>query len=102
MTREIETLDLRLCALRILAEASGYRANESLLGALLRAWGHVASRDRLRGELAWLREQGLVAIDEIGGVMIATLTERGHDVASGAATVPGVRRPGPVAPEGAR
>ena len=95
---QTETADLRLCALRLLAEARGYRANESLLSALLREWGHVVSRDRLRAELAWLGEQGLVAIDEIGGVMIATLTERGQDAATGAASVPGVRRPGPESP----
>ena len=97
MSRDIEIEDLRLVTLRILAEASGYRANESLLNALLRAWGHVVSRDRVRAELAWLKEQGLVSIEEIGGVMIATLTERGQDVTAGAAAVPGVRRPGPGA-----
>ena len=95
MTRDIEAEDVRLVTLRLLAEASGYRANESLLSALLREWGHVVSRDRLRAQLAWLGEQGLVTLDEIGGVMIATLTERGQDAATGAATVPGVRRPGP-------
>ena len=97
MSGETEAGHLRLCALRLLAEASRYRANESLLSALLHEWGLVASRDRLRGELAWLREQGLVAIEEIDGVMIATLTERGRDAASGAAKIPGVARPGPGA-----
>lgn len=97
MSRDVQTSDLRLVTLRLLTDSSGYRANESLLTALLGQWGHVVSRDRLRGELAWLAEQGLVSLDEIGGVMIATLTGRGHDAATGAATVPGVRRPSPGA-----
>lgn len=95
MTRDIETEDLRLVMLRLLAEASGYRANESLLHALLDQWGHVVSRDRVRAELAWLAEQGAVETEEIGGVMIGTLTPRGHDASRGAAGIPGIRRPGP-------
>ena len=97
MARDIETEDLRLVVLRLLGEASGYRANESLLIALLENWGHVVSRDKVRAELAWLAEQGLVTVEEIGGVMIATLTDRGGDAARGAATIPGVRRPRPGA-----
>ncbi len=97
MARDTETEDLRLVVLRLLGEASGYRGNESLLLALLEDWGHVVSRDKVRAELAWLGEQGAVEIDEIGGVMIAALTARGHDAARGAATIPGVRRPRPGA-----
>lgn len=89
--------DLRLVILRLLAEASGYRANESLLHSLLDGWGHTVSRDRVRTELAWLAEQGAVEVRDIAGVQIATLTARGHDASRGAATIPGVRRPGPGA-----
>ena len=95
--RDVPTEDLRLVALTLLARARGYRANESLLGALLRDWGHVVSRERLRGELAWLAAHGLVALEEIGGVTIATLTQRGLDTRTGAAHVSGVRKPGPGA-----
>ena len=95
--RDIPAEDLRLTALALLAQARGYRANEYLLRTLLREWGHVASRDGLRGELAWLAERGLISIEEIGGVMIAALTECGHDAQAGAAEIPGVRRPGPGA-----
>ena len=97
MSRDIETEDLRLVILRLLAEASGYRANESLLHALLDQWGHVVSRDKLRAELAWLAEAGAVETEEIGGVMIGALTARGGDAARGSATIPGVRRPAPGA-----
>ncbi len=93
--RDVETADMRLVVLRLLEEASGRRANESLLRALLDRWGHTVSRDRLRVELEWLKEQGLVRLDEIGGIAIAELTDRGQDAARGTASVPGVRRPGP-------
>jgi len=49
----------------------------------------------LRADLAWLAEQGLVTIEEVATVMIATVTRRGGDVAFGRAVVPGVRRPEP-------
>ncbi len=85
--------DLRLVLLSLLAASRGWRANESLLKMACADRGHTISRDRLRTELAWLAEQGLAETDEIGGVMIAGLTERGADAASGAALIPGVRRP---------
>ena len=92
---DIETADARLVMLRCLAASSGRAANESLLCEQVAQWGHVVSADRLRTELQWLAEQRLVEIREIGGVAIATLTQRGLDVANGRAVVPGVRRPGP-------
>jgi hypothetical protein len=50
----------------------------------------------VRSEIAWLAEQGLATSDELpGGLLVATLTERGSDVASGRASVPGVQRPNP-------
>ena len=92
-TPEIE--DLRLTVLCLLTDASGYRANQSLLLILLRSWGHVISVDRMRYELSWLAEMGLISVENIGGVMIATLTDRGQDAVIGAAAIPGVRRPAP-------
>lgn len=90
---------LRLAMLRLLAEAPGYALNSSILTDALAALGLSASRDLVRGEIAWLAEQGLATCDELpGGLMIATLTERGGDVAAGRATVPGVQRPAPKAP----
>ncbi len=46
-------------------------------------------------QLAWLAEQGLVENDDMGGLVVATLTQRGADVAQGRVTVPGVKRPTP-------
>lgn len=87
--------DRRLAILKLLGRTPGYRANESLLHLALEDFGHRISRDQVRTELCWLAEQGLVASEEIAGLIIATATRRGLDVAEGKATVPGVKRPSP-------
>lgn len=87
--------DRRLVILRLLADSTGYAANEFILQAILADLAHDVSSDKLRAELAWLHEQGLLTTGSVGGVTIATLTERGLDVARGRARVPGVKRPQP-------
>ncbi|MAG68572.1 ArsR family transcriptional regulator [Pseudomonas sp.] len=88
--------DRRLVILRILAEMPTYRANSSVLHAVLQEWGHEPSRDQVKSELRWLEEQQLVELDDVtdGAVLLAKLTERGSDVAAGRARVDGVKRPG--------
>lgn len=86
---------MRLALLRLLADAPGYAVNDSLAGSALRQCGFHASRDQVRSELAWLAEQGLCRLEDVGGLTVATLSERGRDVAEGRATVPGVQRPSP-------
>ena len=85
--------DRRLVILRVLLESAAFTANEYILQRMLESFGHVVSQDRLRTELAWLREQDLVTVDVAGGVHIAKLTSRGDDVAHGRTTQPGVKRP---------
>jgi hypothetical protein len=91
---DIVTTDIRLVILRELRDTSGYRSNESVLQAVVEKFGHSCSRDCVRTQLFWLNEQGLVTLDD-PGVLVATLTQRGADVAAGSATVPGVKRPSP-------
>lgn len=87
--------DRRLVILRLLAELPMYKANSSVLHSALASWGHDPSRDQVRGELRWLEEQGLITVEDIAnGVLLATLAERGQDVAAGRAYVDGVKRPG--------
>lgn len=86
--------DQRLVLLRVLHEMPTYTANSSVLYNLLSEYGHAPSRDQVKTELLWLAEQGLVSINDVGGVLIAKLTERGSDVSTGRAVVPGVKRPG--------
>jgi hypothetical protein len=87
--------DRRLTILLLLVKTPGYRSNEHLLQTALDAWGHTVSQDLLRTELGWLKEQGYVEIQDIGGVQIVTLTMRGADVATGKVEVAGIKRPSP-------
>ena len=86
--------DMRLVILRLLAEMPGYKSNSSVLTVALERFGHTASRDQVRTELHWLAEQSLVRLDDLDAGLVATLVERGADVAAGRAVVPGVKRPG--------
>lgn len=88
---------LRLNMLRILAEAPAYTANESLLHRIsCDVYGFDGSRDRIRTQLAWLEEQGLVTLArECPTCVVATLTERGLEASQGRTVVPGVDRPKP-------
>lgn len=88
---------LRLTALRTLLQDSDYQINDSLLRDAIQAYGFAPSRDALRSELRWLEDMGLVTIEDLGNVLVAKLTERGADVATGRAKVDGVKRPGPSA-----
>lgn len=87
------TEDRRLVILRVLLESAGYTANEYLLHSMAERLGHVVSADRIQTDLAWLKEQSLIAVDEVAGVHIAKLLARGEDVARGRIEVPGVKRP---------
>lgn len=91
--REYLRKDVRLVALRVLSEMPSYRANSSVLTNVLHQFGHAATRDQVKTELRWLAEQGLLTLDEAGDVLVATLAERGQDVAEGRAVVDGVARP---------
>ena len=88
------TEDLRLAILQVLDGAGG-ETNRRILGSELPGTGHRIGADRLRTELAWLAEQGLVCLDDPAAPLVATLTERGSDAAHGRIAVPGVRRPAP-------
>ena len=88
--------DRRLSLLLVLNETPGYTANAFLLReAIGQIYGHSASIDQVRGDLAWLAEQGLVTVRTVGEVTLATLTPRGADAAAGRASVPGVKKPQP-------
>ncbi len=87
------TEDRRLVVLRVLAESSGYTANEFILQQMLEQFGHVVSIDRVRTDLAWLQEQQMLTISDVADVQIAHITARGQDVAAGRTVVPGIKRP---------
>lgn len=86
--------DIRLVILRLLVEMTAYRANSSVLTMALDSYGHTLSRDQVKTELSWLAEQNALMLEDVGPVLVATLTERGQDIAAGRARVPGIKRPG--------
>lgn len=91
--------DRRGQILRILNDQPGYGLNDGVLQDGLERLGHRIGRDVVRADLAWLDEMGLVQCEEVSGghMTVATLTQRGEDVALGRAKVPGVKRPRPGA-----
>lgn len=90
---DVVAADQRLVMLQALEEDPGYSHNEHVLKSMLEAVGHGVSRDSLRTNLAWLEEQGLVHLTQVGTTAVAKITGRGSDVARGATRVPGVARP---------
>lgn len=92
---EHHSAHLRITLLRLLAEQPAYKANSSLLTDAADAVGFATTRDKVRTELAWLAEQNLVRVAELERLVVATLTERGLDVAQGRASAPGVKTPAP-------
>ena len=87
--------DRRLVILSCLKDDGGYSNNEFVIQAYAKEVGHDVSRDRIRTDLQWLEEQGLVTIKTVVNLHVATISQRGLDVAYGRTTVPGVKRPGP-------
>ena len=85
----------RLMILQALAEDDDYRVNDSMLHTWLHTMALDLSMDRLRTQIRWLEEQALVTVDQVGTMLIATLTERGLDVSKGRARVDGIARPAP-------
>lgn len=85
---------LRLSILLLLKDAPEYRLNDSVLRDALQPYGFNPSRDQVRGELAWLAENGLIEAHEAGKLLVAKATARGVDVALGRSTHPDVQRPG--------
>jgi hypothetical protein len=87
--------DRRLAMLSLLADSAGYSAGSPMLQLALGGMGHNIALDTVNSELAWLRDTGLVTLENVGGVIIAGVNGRGVDVARGRTTVPGVARPRP-------
>ena len=87
---------VRLAILRALLEAVQNTVNDSMLMNLMDQLGLPVTRDQLRGQLGWLEEQGLVRLARPSdSLVVATLRERGADVALGRAHVEGIQRPAP-------
>lgn len=87
----------RLTILRTLSEAYGHSSNDSMLIDVMQSFGLPVTRDLLRTQLGWLEEQGLIRLSKPNdALLVATLRERGHDVATGRARLEGVAQPTPA------
>ena len=93
--------DQRLMLLQALEAAAGYSLPERALARFLQSMAAPLSADGLRTQLAWLEEQGLLAISKVQPLpdaapeWTARIASRGLDVVSGLARAPGIARPRP-------
>ena len=87
-----------LAILRLLHRSPEYRTNELLLIDWLTAVALACSHGDLRELASRLERQGLLRTENLNGLLIATLTEAGEDVALGRATCDDVLRPKPECP----
>ena len=85
--------DQRLRVLQMLEKDPEGSHNADVLRAGLEALGHRGiSYRHVRDLLDWLAGSGLVAIEDRGTHVVASITERGEDAALGGTAVPGVAR----------
>ena len=90
------TADQRLALLQALV-ACNNDANQNILQTCLAQYGHNISMDLVRNHMLWLEEQGLVRISRLDTdrLFVATIIQRGLDVANGVSVVDGVKKPNP-------
>lgn len=82
----------RLSMLLALGVQAGFKTNDSMLQCACEAFGHRMSNDKIRTHLHWLKEQGLVTLEEQSSYLLAELTGRGQECSEGLVTVPGVHK----------
>jgi hypothetical protein len=85
--------DARLFLLKELAQQGDARSNEIVLDRVLDTFGIRRSRDWVRTQLRALAELEAVRLDEVGGIMIATLRRAGRDHVERRSVIEGVSRP---------
>ena len=95
--RKFVAEDVRRIVLEELARQPDYTLNDDLLLRVLETFGHKKPRDYLRGELDWLARAGAATLTDVGGIVIAVLTERGLEHVERRRVLPGVAKPKPVA-----
>lgn len=87
----------RLEVLQLLADQPSGSANDAALCEALNAMNQVVSRDHMRALLFWLQGQGALHLLDRrmeSGLIVAALTERGHDIARGRSRIAGIAATG--------
>lgn len=94
---QLRTRQIRAEIVQLLENSDGYVESEGLLQAALGLRGLQVSIDKVKTELRWLEEQGLLTVDLADSdiALVARITSRGVDVALGRARIDGVARPRP-------
>jgi len=85
----------RLTILKKLAGENSYSLNETLLVAVLDAFGISQTREWLREQLKVMAALDVITTQLAGTVMIATITQRGLDHVERRVVIEGIRRPRP-------
>lgn len=93
---ELQRRHARLAILRFVEGAPQYSTNASMLAQLLPHVGINYTRDQVVTELNWLRDQGMVTLAAHGGIVVATATMSGVEIAQGTGRHPDVQRPRPA------
>jgi hypothetical protein len=84
---------LRLIILRALADEANYSHNDSLLTDIAKGYGIDRGRDFVRAEIRWLEGVAALTVQDMGGTLIVTATQRGVDHAQRRVVIDGVQRP---------
>lgn len=85
----------RALVLRTLEQAPGYCMNSRILQHVLDGWALTFTNPELVALLEWLDREDLVALRCTDDVVVATLRQKGADVACGRDLHEGVERPPP-------
>ena len=75
-----------------LVEDTGGELNDEVIMMMLNELGHRVARAVTREEIAWLAEQGLLKMSELGEFIVVRSTAAGRDVANGLIRFEGVSR----------
>lgn len=91
--------DIRRSVLWMLAYDADYTLGADMLYAAFDLQRKSVTYDQLNNALMWLSEQALIKLDNVGAFAIATLTDRGLEIARGKSRAVGVRdlRPSEIA-----
>lgn len=84
--------DARLKILQLLRRAGEQPLNHEVVRLALETMSIRMTNEQVRNEFAWLAEMGTVTVMPVAHLTVASLTERGDDVARGLSVIAGITR----------
>ena len=94
--KDIFAPNQRMIMLQVMKGDNDYSLNNGILQKVLIEFGHGVSLDKTDQEIDWLKEQGLITVEDLNDhLKVAKLTRKGLDIANGHDQIEGVERPGP-------